>query len=212
MNGFVNEEIQEYLNRHYRATVDSTLQELHLKAEKLDFPIVGPEVGNMLLLLARAMQAKNILELGSGFGYSAYWFAQALDYDGLLVCTDFSTQNKEYTQSLLKRIACKATTEYRVGDALQLLEHDTHTYDIIFNDIDKEFYPQVIALARKHLKTGGMLITDNALWRGQVAHASYQDEATQAVRQFNAGLRDAPDFHMVIMPIRDGLSLAMKLY
>ncbi|MCB2198291.1 O-methyltransferase [bacterium] len=179
------------------------------EAKETGFPHVGPQVGALLQLLASISQAENVFELGSGFGYSAAWFLCGLPEQGRVVLTDLSAENRSKAITNISRIGREYSIDFLVGDALELLKNSTESWDIIFNDIDKKDYPKVIDVAEGKLKSGGLLVTDNALWYGNVVEKGV-DAATDAVREYNQHLANHPGFDMTIIPLRDGVSVARK--
>src|SRR3989442_41877 len=126
-----------------------------------NFPIIGPLVGRMLYTIAQASRAHRILELGSGFGYSAYWFAKALGKDGLVVCTEANPDNAARAEEYFQRGKIVSKVKFLVGDALKLVDEIDGQFDIIFNDIDKHQYPKAFRKALPRLRKGGLLISDN---------------------------------------------------
>ena len=207
----------EIVNPKIEGYMDGLLPErepLFYEMEKMageeNFPAVGPAVGMLLELLARSVNARRIMELGSGFGYSGLWFARALPPDGYLLLTDFEEKNRELAEANFERAGKRTLMEFRVGDALKLLEEEKDPYDIIFNDVDKEFYPLLIEPVYRRLRKGGLFITDNTLWHGRVA-AGYSDAPTDAVREFNQRLMAHKGFLTVQLPLRDGVGVCMKV-
>lgn len=206
----------EIVNPKIESYIDGLLPErepLFYQMEKMagdaDFPAVGPQVGRVLELLARAVNARRIMELGSGFGYSGLWFARALPPDGYLLLTDFEEKNRKLAEANFEKAGKSALMEFRVGDALKLLGEETQPYDIIFNDVDKEFYPQLVEPVYRLLRKGGLFITDNTLWYGRVA-AGHNDEPTGAVREFNKRIMAHNGFLSVQLPLRDGVGVCIK--
>ncbi len=184
--------------------------EMEQQARDQEFPAVGPQVGNLLELLARSIGAKRIMELGSGFGYSGLWFARALPQDGYLLLTDFEENNRRLAEENFRKAGKTELMEFQVGDALQLMAQQDKNFDIIFNDVDKEMYPQIIQPAYQLLRPGGLFITDNALWYGRVTESA-QDEATEGVLRFNRLLMEHDGFQTALLPLRDGLSIGIKI-
>ncbi|UCH93610.1 MAG: O-methyltransferase [Candidatus Aminicenantes bacterium] len=184
--------------------------EMEKLAEEEDFPAVGPQVGILLEILARAIHARRIMELGSGFGYSGLWFARALPADGYLLLTDFQEKNRLLAEKYFKKAGKSDMMEFRVGDALKLLNKEKEPYDIIFNDVEKEFYPQVIEPVYKLLRKGGLFITDNTLWYGKVTREN-PDQTTAFIREFNTRLKAHKGFITSQLPLRDGISISIKV-
>lgn len=204
----LNSNIDDYLQR-LSDLPDPALAEMEERAADKGFPIVGPQVGRVLYQLARLGGAARILELGSGFGYSAYWFGKALGPEGQITLTEFSIQNIELAKAFLARGRFQCSFDYRVGNALQILEASEGPYDIIFNDVDKHQYPAVFGPAAARLRSGGLLITDNVLWSGRVLDAD-PDKDTRGVLEYTRLIFESPDFFSSILPIRDGVSVSLK--
>ncbi len=98
-----------------------------------------------------------------------------------------------------------------IGDALEMLAATPGKFDLIFNDVDKSQYPEVLRMALPRLRTGGLFITDNVLWYGRTARpAPNGDEATRAIQRFNRLLYKTPGLFTTILPLRDGFAVAMR--
>lgn len=188
---------------------DEVLQEMEIYAAKHDFPIIGPQVGRFLRQLAMLTNAQSIFEMGSGFGYSAYWFAGGLRENGRIICTDGSEENHRRALDYLKRGGFNWAIDFITGNALDIITEFDGPLDIILNDIDKEGYPQAFDLAIPRLRPGGIFITDNVLWSGRILDKE-PDKATQAILEFNHKLFNTDGVFSSILPIRDGLALAVK--
>lgn len=189
---------------------DSILHEMESKAEKEAFPIVGPLVGRLLYQLTLISKSKRILELGSGFGYSALWFAKAAGQDGRIICTDNSPANRDWAYHYLDRAGVGERVDFRVGNALDVMDHLGGEFDIIFNDIDKYDYPRVAEKAVRRLRKGGLLISDNTLWGGRVTGKG-DEPSTLGVKEYNQLIFSNPLLISSIIPLRDGVSLSIKL-
>ncbi|MCP5104824.1 MAG: O-methyltransferase, partial [bacterium] len=120
-------------------------------------------------------------------------------------------KNRHLAEENFKKAGVTQKMEFRVGDALELLAKEKGPYDLIFNDVDKEFYPDVIEPVYRLLRKGGLFITDNALWHGRVSRpAQYPEKATAAVLEFNARLKVHTGFLTSILPLRDGISISIR--
>lgn len=189
---------------------DAVLKEMETIAKDRNFPIVGPLVGMLCYQMAKAIGAKRIFEMGSGFGYSAYWLASALPEGGELYFTELSHDNlkiaKDYFQQseLLKKI------KFRQGDALEIIQQTEGQFDLILNDVDKEDYPAALELIVPRLRKGGMLITDNLLWHGSVVETN-PERSTQAVLKYTKNLYNSKALWTTIIPLRDGVGLSLKM-
>lgn len=186
------------------------LREMELYALDNNFPIVGPLVGRFLYQITLVSKARKILELGSGFGYSAFWFSLATKSKGFITMTDTDTKNKRMAFNYFKRAGLLSQFIFKVGDAVKIVKKSDGLYDIILNDIDKIQYPQTIELAASRLKKGGLFITDNIIWSGKVCDKN-QDKNTKAIVDFTKILYKDSRFFTTVIPVRDGLSISVRL-
>ncbi len=205
----VNPDIEEYL-RGLAPVEDEVLREMEELGRNRDFPIIGPLVGRLLYQLAVMIGAKRVFEMGSGFGYSAYWFAKALGEGGFVVYTDLSEKNAQSAEEFFRRGGLREKIRINVADSMKILEETEEEFDIVFNDIDKEQYPLVVDIAHKRLRKGGLFITDNVLWYGRVLTED-TSSSTKGVKEFTSLLLSQKGFLTTIIPIRDGISLSVKL-
>ncbi|HKD82775.1 MAG TPA: O-methyltransferase [Candidatus Angelobacter sp.] len=189
---------------------DAVLQEMEEQAEKRDIPIVGPAVGRVFYQYAKLINARKVFEMGSAIGYSTIWWAQAVGAGGEVFYTDGDPKNAEEARGYFQRAGVVDRIHVGVGDALEQLSAQKQEFDIIFNDVDKEYYPHVLDLVAPRLRRGGLFITDNALWYGRVTEADPKDETTRAILEFNRRLYAMQDFFTTILPLRDGLAVAVK--
>ena len=189
---------------------DEVLTEIEAEAAKRDIPIVGPAVGRILYQLATMIGAKTVFELGSAIGYSTIWWARALGEGGRVVYTDGDRKKADEARRYFERAGVSKKITVKTGDALELLSEEKQEFDIIFNDVDKEDYPRVFKLAIPRLRKGGLFVTDNVLWSGKVAQKSPSEASTKAILEFNRLLYSSPDLFTTILPIRDGVAVAIK--
>lgn len=205
----VNPDIEKYIEK-LSTTEDKIIKNMELYAVESEVPIVGPLVGRFLYLLVLISGAKEIFELGSGFGYSAYWFSKALSSNGRIICTDYSKDHKKTAEDFFKAACIPEKLEFLTGNSLKILDGYNGVFDIVFNDVDKEYYPDVIDIAHEKLRAGGMLVTDNVLWYGKVI---VEDglPSTKGVKKFNELIASDTRFFTTVIPLRDGLSVSVKL-
>ena len=189
---------------------DNVLAEMEDYATQHKVPIVGPAVARVLQQLALMINARSVFELGSAIGYSTIWWAQAVGEKGRVVYTDGDVKNAERARSYFTRAGVSDRITLHTGDALEVLSEQKQEFDIIFNDVDKDDYPRVLRLVAPRLRKGGLFITDNVLWSGRVAEKNPTDSRTEAIVEFNRKLQDSKDFYTTILPIRDGLAVALK--
>jgi caffeoyl-CoA O-methyltransferase len=186
------------------------LAEMEGYASEHSVPIVGPAVARVLQQLALMINAKTVFELGSAIGYSTIWWAQAVGDTGRVIYTDGDSKNAQRARGYFDRAGVSDRITLHTGDALEFLSEQKQEYDIIFNDVDKEDYPRVLRLVAPRLRKGGLFITDNVLWSGRVAGKNPKEPTTKAILEFNRLLYNSADFYTTILPIRDGLAVALK--
>lgn len=189
---------------------DPVLVEMEDYATEHEVPIVGPAVASVLQQLALTINARTVFELGSAIGYSTIWWAQAVGEKGQVIYTDGDSKNAERARGYFARAGVASRIKIHTGDALEYLSEQKQEFDIIFNDVDKDDYPRVLRLVAPRLRKGGLFITDNVLWSGRVAEKNPSDARTKAILEFNRKLYDSTEFYTTILPIRDGLALALK--
>ncbi len=207
----VDPRIMEYLRRLYDDG-DPVRKEMEALAEKRRFPIVGPLVGRHLELLTRSIGAQRVFELGSGYGYSALHFARAVGEGGVVHCTELDEENVRLAQGFLLRAGVWERVTYHREEATAALRRVGGTWDIVYNDIDKDGYPATVDLAHAHLRPGGLFITDNVLWSGRVLDGEDDGSpATRGVKEFTRRLLAHRGFLTAIDPTRDGVAVALRL-
>jgi predicted O-methyltransferase YrrM len=210
MPEIVNPRIEDYLARLYEDG-DPVRRELEALARERRFPIVGPLVGRKLEQLARTIHARRVFELGSGFGYSALFFARAVGPGGEVHCTELDPENVRLAGSFLRRAGVRERVVFHVEEARAALRRVGGTWDVVYNDIDKDGYPETVDLAFERLRPGGLFVTDNALWYGRVLDGEDDGSAeTAGVREFTRRLLAHPGFLTTIDPTRDGVAVALR--
>jgi predicted O-methyltransferase YrrM len=191
---------------------DAVLSRMEADAARRGIPIVGPAVGRFLAQVARLAGARRVFELGSAIGYSTIWLARAVGEDGRVFYTDGSEANAVEARRNLAEAGVAGRVSVLVGDALTRLDETEGEFDLVFNDVDKEGYPDVLRRAVPRLRVGGLLVTDNVLWDGRLRLPASEDDAeTAAIREFNRLCYEHPDVETTIVPLRDGLSVARRI-
>lgn len=209
----VNPDIESYMQGLLQATDHPVLVEMEALAEKNNFPIVGRLVGAFLANQARMIGAKRVFEFGSGYGYSAYWFAKAVGPQGQVICTEADFLNQEKAQNYLTAAGLWDRVDFKVGMAQELFAQTEGLFDICYNDVDKGDYPEIWQLAKDRIRPGGLYIADNVLWRGRVAMAHYSEMFsgwTEAIKTHNQLIFNDPEFDAFINPTRDGVLVARR--
>ena len=188
---------------------DEVLAEIEAYAAENKVPIIGPAVARFLASLVMITKAKRIFELGSAIGYSTIWLARAAGPGAEVHYSDGSPANAERARGYFERAGVASRIHVHVGDALSALESTPGSFDLIFNDVDKDGYPAVLDAVPDRIKGGGLFVTDNTLWHGSVLDP--QEATDHAVYLFNRRLFDSADFYVTQLPIRDGVSIGIRL-
>jgi len=209
MHGITEEGVEDYLYDMLPPR-DEVLTEMEAEATKRSIPIVGPVVARFLHQLALMTGAKRIFEMGSAIGYSTIWWARAVAPGGRVIYTDGDRKNADQARHYFERAGVSDRIQIKVGDALELLSEQKEDFDIIFNDVDKEDYPRVLRLAVPRLRKGGLFVSDNVLWSGRVTEKNPSETTTKAILEFNRLLYGSADLFTVILPVRDGVAVAVK--
>ena len=209
--------VQEYITSLVPPR-EPELQEMENYAEKNDFPIIGPACGYYCYQLARMINARSIFELGSGYGYSTAWFAKAVKEtcaeqsrsDGVVHHTVWDEELSKRAAVHLSRLRYDDVVQFHIGEAVETLRRTEGPFDIIFNDIDKEGYPDSLPFIKEKLRSGGILIIDNMIWHGQTLDPNDHEKSTEAIRKFTRTITTDSDWIVSLAPMRDGMIIAYK--
>lgn len=216
METFIDAGVMDYLTDLSAPGLhDQVLAEMETRAAEHGFPIIGRAAGRFIETAARMIGARRVCELGSGYGYSAWWFARAVGEDGEIVCTDGSADNAALAEGYLRRAGVWDRVDYRVGDAIAGLQATEGLFDVVYCDVDKDGYPDCWEAARDRIRLGGIWLCDNVLWDGRVVDGSDREGLegwTDAIRRMNRMVATDPDFVTTIAPIRDGVMLAVRIH
>src|ERR1041384_3454215 len=197
--------VQEYLTSLVPPR-EPELQEMEKIAEKNDFPIIGPACGYYCYQLARMINARMIFELGSGYGYSTAWFAKAVRENGggVVHHTVWDEDLSKRAQGHLSALGSAEVVQFHVAEAVETLRQTPGPFDLIFNDIDKEGYPDSLPVIKEKLRHGGVLIIDNTIWSGRVYDSNNHEKSTEAIRRFTRDITSDLDWIVSLFPGRDG--------
>lgn len=209
----VNPEVERYLRELFEED-HPVAAEMEARAEELGFPIVGRLVGLTLEVLARSIGARRVFEMGSGYGYSAYWFSRAVGEGGEVHMTEGDPENQRLALDLLDRAGFGDRVHSHVGDAVELFEETPGDFDVVFCDIDKHGYPEAWSRARERIRVGGLYLCDNVLWSGRVARQDPDDarpEWTAAILEHNAAVAADERYRSTVVPTRDGVMVALRV-
>ena len=205
------QDVQEYLTSLVPPR-DPELQKMEEIAEKNHFPIIGPACGQHCYQLARMINAKSVFELGSGYGYSTAWFARAVKENGggLVHHTVWDEDLSKRAQGHLSALGLADLVQFHNAEAVETLRQTQGPFDIIFNDIDKEGYPDSLPVIKEKLRHGGILIIDNMIWHGQILDPDDHEKSTEAIHRFTRDITNDLDWIVSLIPARDGMIVAYK--
>jgi predicted O-methyltransferase YrrM len=177
---------------------------------------IAPEQGQFMALLVRLMGAKKTLEVGVFTGYSSLVVALNLPPEGRIVACDLDESYTAIARRYWQQAGVAHKIDLRIAPALETLkqliaEGQAGTFDFAFIDADKRNYQHYYELALQLVRTGGSIAIDNVLWSGRVADLQDRDKRTQAIRDFNQTLSQDTRVKISLIPIADGLTLALKL-
>ena len=191
------------------------LLEMEALANENGFPIIGRLCGQVLEIAARSIGARRIFEMGSGFGYSAYWFARATGPEGEIHLTDMDPDNERKALDFLGRAGLLGPVEYHVASAFDAFDATDGEFDIVYCDIDKGDYPEAWERGSARVRVGGLYICDNMLWSGRVTGETDEDDVrpgwTEAIKRTNELIAADPSWRSTIVPLRDGVVIALRV-
>lgn len=209
----VHPEIESYMRTLVSLTDDSVLLEMEAFAKQQNFPIVNRLVGIFLATQAKMIQARRVFEFGSGYGYSAYWFAKAVGAGGQVICSDINPANRAAAEQYLASTDLWQRLNFQIGEAQDVFLSTEGMFDICYNDVDKEAYPEIWQMAKHRIRPGGLYIADNVLWSGRVIaqkDVGAISGTTKAIVKHNQMIFDDAEFETFINPTRDGVLVARK--
>lgn len=209
---FISEKVENYAISVSR-TPGGVCQEIadYTKAfVPMSIMLTGPMEGAFLGILIRAIGAKRILEVGTYTGYSALAMAECLPEDGTLITLDQNPETSAIAQKFWNKSPHGKKIELKMGPALQSLAQLTGKFDFVFIDAAKTEYEAYVDRALELLSPKGLIAIDNTLYAGMVLDPDVRDPRPQAIRQLNQRLKERDDLHVVLLPIRDGVTIVQK--
>ncbi|MEF8784942.1 MAG: O-methyltransferase [Haloarculaceae archaeon] len=201
---------------------DEILREMDDRADHKGFPTVGPQVGGWLTLLARAVDAERIFEFGSGFGYSAYWFARALDSDGEVVLTETEADKLDTAREYFDRGGIADRAQFEHGDAIDIVQTYDGPFDVVLLDNEKDRYVEAFEAVRGKLREGSLVVADNALTASTIetedVRGLLNGEPRPAATGASAGMADYlgrvgtdEDFETTLLPLGEGVAVSVQI-
>ena len=211
---FSSDDLTKYVNEH-TCSESKLLAELRRETELKHLNSImlsGEYQGRLLSLISKIKQPKNILEIGTYTGYSTICLAEGLVKNGKIHTIDKNEELVEIQKKYFLRSKFNKNIEIHTGNALDIINGLNINFDLIFLDADKENYATYFQIISKILNKNGVLITDNVLWHGKVLNSKEaHDDVTKKIDQFNKALILNKKFQAFMLPVRDGLSIAIKL-
>ena len=179
---------------------------------KITFPLSGLPVDITVISLRACSMPNPSLNLGSGYGYSTAWFAKALKENGggVVHHTVWDDDLSKRAAGHLSALGSAEVVEFHVAEAVETLRQAPGPFDIIFNDIDKEGYPDSLPVIKEKLRHGGILIIDNMLWHGQTLDPNDHEKSTEAIRRFTRDITTDLDWIVSLFAARDGMIVAYR--
>ena len=214
--GVTDRKMEEYLYAQLPAR-EGVLADMEAQAERDNVPVIGPLVGRFIYTLALAATAKDILDVGTATGYSAMWLALAAQQNGGLVVTlEKDPSRAAYAEAYFRQANLAGVCAVRRGDALTIMRGMQESFDLIFLDVLTQFDNpetalQMLDLCVTLLNPGGLLLSDNALRSGRVLSPPSGDPSTQGIVAFNTAIMSHPRLVSSLVPIRDGVSMSVKV-
>ena len=208
---FLPEKVARYIHEH-SVREPLVLRELReaTKAVPMSGMQIGADQGQFLQLLVQAIGARRCLEIGTYTGYSALAVALAVPKDGRIICCDISEEWTAVGKPFWKRAGVEKKIDLRIGPALDTLKTLKGSFDFVFIDADKPNYANYYEACLPLVRRGGIIAIDNTLWSGWVAEKDRSDADTVALRAFNDKLHRDDRVALSMLPLGDGVTLALK--
>lgn len=210
---FVPREIARYAEEHSMPEPELLYRlnrETHLKVMQPRM-LSGHLQGRILSMLSKLIQPQCILEIGTYTGYSALCLAEGLGEKGVLHTIDNNPERDALVQKYIAEAGMQGRIITHIGNAADIIKHIAGPFDLVFIDADKSNYSLYYDLVIDSVRSGGLIITDNVLWSGKVVEPVHPNDAdTIALLEYNRKLKHDSRIEVVLMPLRDGLSLARK--
>ncbi len=213
MGNIVNEHVENYI-RSLVSENDNYFLQLEKYADEYHVPIIHKEVKNVLEFIVRSTNAKSVLEIGTAIGYSASIFARAMDGKGKVVSIERREEYHEIAKDNVKKSGFDTEFDFRLGDAKDVLLDINQKFDIIFIDAAKGHYREFLDKCLEQLNEGGVIISDNVLYKGMIATDEYvirrKITIVKRMRDYLEYISNHPSLTTTIIPMSDGIALSYK--
>ena len=192
----------DYLHRLYRAT------NIHLLHGRM---ASGHLQGRLLKMIVQMVQARRVLEVGTFSGYSAICLAEGLPEGGKVITYEINDELEPFTRPWIEGSSVADKIDFRIGTALKEAPLLGESFDLVFLDGDKRTYVEAYEMAMGVTRPGGFILADNTLWDGHVLEKpAPADRQTKGIEDFTAYVYNDKRVDVVILPLRDGLTLVKK--
>jgi predicted O-methyltransferase YrrM len=214
MGQIVPDAVERYLSSLNRAS-DPVLDDICRSGVEQDLPLIDAEVGALLRVLALSIGATKILEIGTAVGYSGIWLAGALPKAGMLITMEKDPERARIARANFERAGLADRVNVVIGDAQLLVTKVSGPFDLIFQDGSKPLYVTLLDKLVDRLRPGGLLVTDNVLWDGEVVPGYLSAPVrnatdTRAIADYNERINSHPQLLTSIVPLRDGVAISVK--
>ena len=213
MSNIVNDKVENYIRETLKPS-QGLMRDLELYAEENSVPIIHKEVADLLRVILKLKRPKKILELGCAIGYSSLFFADVLDGDVEIVTTERNPIMLERAQDNIKKAGMEDRIKILVGDAEETLKDLEGTFDMIFIDAAKGHYKMFFDMLIGKLNHGGIVISDNILYKGMIASDDYvvrrKKTIVKRMRTYLDYICDLEGISTSLIPIGDGLAISYK--
>jgi predicted O-methyltransferase YrrM len=215
MGQIVPDAVEQYL-ASLNQDSSAVLRDIAHAGSRENLPLVDAEVGALLRVLVLATRATRVLEIGTCIGYSGVWLAGVLPNGGTLITMESDRQRADVARENFSHAGLADKVNVIVGDAQRMLQKVSGPFDLIFQDGDKKLYGPLLDKLVRLLRPGGLLVTDNVLWNGEVvpgfpAEPNPDPEDAKAIAEYNKQLYSHPLLQTSIVPLRDGVAISVKL-
>ncbi|KNZ43292.1 O-methyltransferase [Acetobacterium bakii] len=211
----MNEIVQDYIEDYIRGLIpegNPLLEAFRVRAAADEIPIIHPEVQNYLEILIKSRNIQSILEIGTAVGYSASVFAAAMDAHGQVDTIERSLKMVSEAEENIGELGIGNQVNLILGDALETVETLTKSYDMIFLDGGKGHYIHLLDACLKRLKPGGVLVSDNVLFKGMIASDALvirrKITIVKRMRKYLEAISDHPQLMTTVLPLGDGLAVS----
>jgi len=204
--------LQTYLEEHTQE-LPQVMQDLHRRTyvEMLMPQMISGKVqGNFLSMIAKMINAQQILEIGTFTGFSSICFANAIGPNGKVHTIEMNQEYLEMAEDFWDKAGVRDKIDLHIGQAEKIIPQLDHQFDLVFIDGGKRHYPEFYDLVFSKIKVGGIILADNVLWSGQVLNEK-KDILARALDQFNKTVNEDPRVENVILPLRDGVHMIRKV-